>query len=124
MSRQKPIIQIDAKKQKELGILSDLRSVRPSVYRYAKKLEQRLREKDKEKGRDGWHDGRFYYYLYNVRGCYNKLVNILQLRNINKLKDKDIHLAIKKCVDGGNFLMMLVDNLRDELLKRGVRLHK
>ena len=102
-------------------LLLESTEVRPTVYWYARRMEQRLKEKDAERGKNGWHDGRFYYYLHNVINCYNKLVNILLLRNITKLKEKEIHLAIKKCIDGGNFYMMLADNMRDELLKRGIK---
>ena len=94
--------------------------VRPAVDWYAKRMEKRLREKDASRGKDGWHDGKFYFYIHEIRKCYNKLVNILLLRDISKLKEEKIHLAIKKCIDGGNFFMMLADNLRDELMKRGI----
>ena len=99
-------------------------SVRPSVYLHARKMENRLREKDKEKGKDGWHDGKIYYYVVKVMNCYNKILEIFCVRDIDKLKEKDVHLALKKCYDGSNFFMMLADNLRDELLNRGVKLHK
>ncbi len=133
MSRQKPIIQIDAKKQRELAIDSEMgvdkaedyilehTEVRPTVYWHAKRMEKRLREKDIERGKDGWHDGRFYFYIHEIRKCYNKIVNILLLRDVTKLKENEIYLAIKKCIDGSNFYMMLADNLRDELAKRGIK---
>ena len=108
-------------------------SVRPSVYLHARKMESRLREKDKEKGKDGWHDGNLYYYLEKAAGCIQTISEkaeitftrggITQKAN-SDIKEKDIFLAIKKCYDGSNFLMMLADNLRDELLERGIKLHK
>ena len=103
------------------NVLLESIEVRPAVYWYAKSMEKRLKEKDIKRGKDGWHDGRFYFYIHEIRKCYNKLVNILLLRNINKLKEKDINLAIKKCIDGSNFYMMTADNLRDELIKRGAK---
>ena len=95
-------------------------SVRPSVYLYARKMESRLREKDAT-NKNGWHDGRIYYHLNKAKKCYLKIVNIFCFKNVRELKEKEIHLAIKKCIDGGNFYMMLADNLRDELIKRGVK---
>jgi len=94
-------------------------SVRPSVYLYARKMESRLRENDREKGKDGWHDGKIYYYLRKVKKCYLKIIDVFYMKNTKELKEKDIHLAIKKCIDLGNYAMMLADNLRDELIKRG-----
>ncbi len=105
-------------------------SVRPSVYLYARKMESRLREKDKEKGKDGWHDRNLYYYLKKVAGCLKQILDIIKITIMgeiltpfsnSKIVEEDILIAIKKCIDGGNFLMMLADNLRDELLKRGIK---
>jgi len=94
--------------------------VRPVVDWYAKRMEKRLREKDKSRGKDGWHDGQLYYYLRNVKKCYLKIIDTFYMKKVEKFTEKDIHLAIKKCIDGGNFFMMLADNLRDELIKRGI----
>ncbi len=108
-------------------------SVRPSVYLHARKMESRLRENDKKKGKDGWHNGNLYYYLKKVADCTKIILDVIKVTIIGELleplrnKDiveKDIYLAIKKCYDGSNFFMMLADNLRDELLERGVKLHK
>ena len=108
-------------------------SVRHSVYLHARKMESRLREKDKKKGKDGWHDGNFNYYTAKVFECLKTVWDIIPTtiigeatihRKDSDMKEKEIHLAIKKCYDGSNFFMMLADNLRDELLKRGVKLHK
>ena len=104
-----------------VGKLTDIRSVRPAVYWYIRIMEKRLKEKDATRGKDGWHDGRFYYYLLEARKCYNKIINILLLRNIDKIKEKEIRYIIKKCVDGSNFFMMVADNLRNELIKRGIK---
>lgn len=104
--------------------------VRPTVYWYARRMEMRLKEKDKKHSRDGWHDGKFYYYLAKVARCVSKILGITEVATIGEavihkessdIKEKDIHLAIKKCIDGGNFFMMLADNLRDELVKRGIK---
>lgn len=95
-------------------------SVRPSVYLYARKMESRLREKDKEKGKDGWHDGKLIYYLKKVSGCLVIILGIIKGKENSEIHKTGIHLAIKKCIDGGNFFMMLADNLRDELIKRGI----
>lgn len=96
-------------------------SVRPSVYLHARKMESRLKEKDAEKGKDGWHDGKLYYYLKKVSKCLVIILKTIRGKENKEIKEKDIHLAIKKCYDGSNFLMMLADNLRDELLKRGIK---
>ena len=106
-------------------------SVRPSVYLHARKMESRLREKDKEKGRDGWHDGAFPFYIERAMMCLYKIAQKLKtgkdtkeyigIKEANQLKVDDIHWLLKKCYDGSNFLMMLADNLRDDLIKRGVR---
>lgn len=117
---------------KAIQFLSELGlgSVRPSVYLHARKMESRLREKDEEKGEDGWRDGKLYYYISNVANCVNRIVVTvatpmmgvhIEERKIGDIKVKDIHLALKKCYDGSNFLMMLADNLRDELVKRGIK---
>ena len=104
--------------------------VRPIVYWYAKRMEYRLREKDAIRGEDGWHDGKLYYYLAKTASCIKKILDIIKItvigraiieKNNSDIKEKDIHLAIKKCIDGGNFLMMLADNFRDELVKRGIK---
>ena len=97
-------------------------SVRPSVYLHARKMESRLREKDKKKGKDGWHDGNLIYYLLKSHECLKIILDIIKGKEKNKLHETGIYLAIKKCYDGSNFLMMLADNLRDELLERGVKL--
>ena len=103
--------------------------VRPTVYWYAKRMEKRLREKDKKHKGNNWLDGNFYYYLTKAATCMKNILGIISItqfagcilheRNSN-IKEKDIYFAIKKCIDGGNFFMMLADNLRDELLKRGM----
>jgi len=95
-------------------------SVRPSVYWYAKRLEHRLREKDKIRGHDGWHDGNITYYLMKTSECTSKILEIIKGKENSEIHKTGIHLAIKKCIDGGNFFMMLADNLRDELMKRGI----
>jgi len=110
--------------KREEEMLSDFRSVRPSVYLHAKKMESRLREKDKEKGKDGWHDGELYYYLKKTSECLVIILKTTRGKENKEIKGNDIHLALKKCYDGSNFFMMLADNLRDELVKRGVKLHK
>ena len=110
------------------GEIEKIEEVRPSVFLYAKDMENRLREKDEEKGKDGWHDGKLCYYLTLTADCVNRIfVKIaipmlgesMQEIKVRDIKEKDIHLVIKKCIDGGNFFMMLADNLRDELIKRG-----
>lgn len=103
--------------------------VRPVIDWYAQRMEKRLREKDKEKGKDGWHDGDLFYYLANATGCMEIITKIVEptfirvgmtQKKSSDIHEQAIHLAIKKCIDGGNFLMMLADNLRDELTKRGI----
>lgn len=106
-------------------------SVRPSVYLHARKMESRLREKDKEKGKDGWHDGKFPYYIERAMVCLYKIAQKLKtgeeilgyidIKQADELKNTDIHWLLKKCYDGSNFLMMLADNLRDELTRRGIK---
>lgn len=96
--------------------------VRPVVNWYAFRMEKRLREKDSSKGKDGWHDGKLYYYLKKTSDCLVILLSIVRAKGNDEIKEKDIHLAIKKCIDGGNFFMMLADNLRDELIKKGINL--
>ena len=101
--------------------------VRPTIDWYAKRMEKRLKEKDITYGEDGWHDGDLYYYLEKAASCIQMISKIAEITFIrvgiaqkanSDIKEKDIHLAIKKCIDGSNFLMMLADNLRDELIKR------
>ena len=94
--------------------------VRPSVYWYAKRMEYRLREKDATRGKDGWHDGKLIYYLKKSSECLVIILGIIRGKENNELHETGIHLAIKKCIDSGNFFMMLADNLRDELIKRGI----
>ena len=95
-------------------------NVRPTVDWYAKRMDKRLREKDKERGFAGWHDGKIYYYAGKAKDCLLVIFNILNYQHMQDLKEKKIHLLIKKCIDGGNFFMMLADNFRDELIKRGI----
>lgn len=114
-----------------VGKLTDIRSVRPAVYWYCRIMESRLREKDKEKGKDGWHDGKTNYYIRKAMECLffiaesmrNKKDDIqhIGIAPCSEIKNKNIYILIKKCVDGSNFLMMLADNLRDELIKRGIK---
>jgi len=92
--------------------------VRPTVYWYAKKMEMRLRQKDAEKGREGWHDGKLLYYLAKSADCMRTIHDIIKIDK--PIPNRSIHTVIKKCYDGGNFFMMLADNLRDELIKRGI----
>lgn len=95
--------------------------VRPSVYLHARKMENRLREKDAIRGKDGWHDGNITYFLKKTSECTIKILEIIEGKQNNEIHETGIHLAIKKCYDGSNFLMMLADNLRDELVKRGIK---
>ena len=92
--------------------------VRSEVYWYAKRMEMRLREKDATKGHNGWRDGKLHYYLKKVASCTALILGII--RAGKNMHGMGIHLAIKKCIDGGNFFMMLADNLKDELVKRGI----
>jgi len=96
----------------------EIDNVRTVVNWYAKRMEKRLREKDKLRGEDGWHDGKLIYYLKEASGCLSKILGIIRAKENDEIKEKDIHLAIKKCIDGGNFFMMLADNFRDELIRR------
>lgn len=107
--------------------------VRPTVYWYAKRLENRLRLKDKSH-KHGWLDGNLRYYIVRIFECWKEAVQPLQYESSKLLAvqqrkgmkyptditQKDVELAIKKCVDGGNFFMMLADNLRNILLERGL----
>jgi len=113
------------------GEIEKIEEVRPSVFLYAKGMENRLREKDEERGKDGWHDGKCPYYIERAMVCLFTIAQKLKtgkdtkeyigIKEADQLKEDDIHFLIKKCIDGGNFLMMLADNLRDELIKRGVK---
>lgn len=111
-------------------LLMNLDNVRNVVDWYAKRMEKRLREKDATRGKDGWHDGKLYYYLAKSSDCMRAIISILEItitrgniiqKKNSDIKEKDIHFAIKKCIDGGNFLMMLADNLRDILLERDIK---
>ena len=118
------------KVSKDWKRLTKIDFARPTVDWYAHRMEKRLKEKDATKGKDGWHDGNLYYYLKKVSDCLKLILDIIKitiigelfepLRN-SKIEEADIHLAIKKCIDGGNYFMMLADNLRDELTKRGMK---
>lgn len=102
--------------------------VRPVIKWFAFGMEKRLREKDNEKGKDGWHDGKLNYYiskamedlLFVVESIRNRNDNIqnIGINPCNKIKSKDIITLMKKCIDSSNFIMMLADNFRDELTKR------
>lgn len=104
-------------------LLMNIDNVRNVVDWYAKRMEKRLKAKDAVQGKDGWHDGNLSYYLAKTAGCVSFVSDIIRVKT-NKDKEiveANIHLAIKKCIDGGNFFMMLADNLRDELIKRGIK---
>lgn len=111
-------------------LLMNIDNVRNVVDWYAKRMEKRLKENDAIKGKEGWHDGKLYYYLAKSADCMKVILHILEItitrggiiqKENNDIKEKDIHLAIKKCIDGGNFFMMLADNSRDILLERGIK---
>lgn len=111
-------------------LLMNIDNVRNVVDWYAKRMEKRLKEKDATKGKDGWHDGKPYYYLAKSSDCLRVIISILDIeitrgeiiqKDNNDIKEKDIYLAIKKCIDSGNYNMMLADNLRDILLERGIK---
>ena len=102
-------------------LLMNIDNVRNVVDWYAKRMEKRLKEKDSTRGKDGWHDGMLYYYLKKVLECILMLGKMIKGKKNREIKEKDIHLAIKKCIDGGNFLMILADNFRDILLERGMK---
>ncbi len=93
-------------------------SVRPSVYLYARKMESRLKQKDAKKGYDGWHDGKLLYYLAKIADCIRTIHEIIKIEH---MPNRSIYTAIKKCIDLRNYAMMLADNLRDELIKRGIK---
>lgn len=100
--------------------------VRPVIDWYAKRMEKRLKAKDAVQGKDGWHDGNLSYYLAKTAGCVSLISDIIRVKtNKNKeIHETGIHLAIKKCIDGGNYFMMLADNMRDELIRRGEKNEK
>ena len=117
-------LQILRKGEKEMKteLLLERTEVRPTVYWYAQRLEQRLRQKDSTKGYDGWHDGKLIYYLVKATDCMRAIHEIIKIgeKPEKQIPNRSIHTAIKKCIDAGNFFMMLADNLRDELTKRGI----
>ncbi len=135
------IDQIMEEIDKEQRLLINIDNVRPTVDWYAQRMEKRLKEKSATRGEDGWHDGKLAYYAMVAMKCLENIIGLFKednrqfpnapiinplsvditLEGIGNIKEKDIHFAIKKCIDGGNFLMMLADNFRDELIKRGIR---
>lgn len=104
--------------------------VRLSVYWWARKMENRLRLKDKSH-KLGWLDGNLQHYILQIFKCWQGAVKAIQYKP-SKLSDKlgikdhdditqgDINLAIKKCIDLSNYAMMLADNLRNILLEKGI----
>lgn len=122
-------------------LLINIDNVRPTVDWYAQRMEKRLKEKNATRGKDSWHDGKLAYYTMMAIKCLNNIVSLfreddrqfpnegiinplsldIKLEGIGNIKEKDIHFAIKKCIDGGNFFMKLADNFRDELIKRGIK---
>ena len=120
-------------KKKTCDYMLSNTEVRAEVYWWAKKMEMRLRAKDKSH-KKGWLDGNLNYYVLQVFGCWHTLVKaikytksqLLVMKQKTGIKDKDditqdeIDLAIKKCYDGSNYFMMLADNLRNITLERGI----
>jgi len=115
----------------EEALILENTEVRPTVYWYARRLENRLRLKDKSH-KNGWLDGNLQYYIVRIFECWKEAVHTLQyhisvsnkgkaIKDHKDITEKEIDLAIKKCVDGGNFFMMLADNLRNILLERGIK---
>ena len=108
--------------------------VRPQLYWWVKKMEARLITKDKSH-KKGWLDGDLHYYVVSVFKCWSQVVKAIQyppspllvkqqpkgIKYHDDLTDKDIELAVKKCVDGANFFMMLADNLREIIKERGIK---
>lgn len=109
----------------EVGVV-----LRPSVEWWSQSMEKRLREKDPEKGTNGWHDKKLPYYIERAMVCLYTVTQTLKtgkdteeyigIEFPEKLSNETLHFLTKKCLDGSNFLMMLADNLRDELVKRGI----
>ena len=108
--------------------------MRPTVKLFAEEMEERLKKKDKSH-KYGWLDGDLHYYVVSVFKCWSQAVKAIQyppspllvkqqpkgIKYHDDLTDKDIELAVKKCVDGANFFMMLADNLRNILKERGIK---
>jgi len=94
--------------------------LRPIVNWYAERMEKRLKEKDAIRGHESWHDGNITYYLKKTSECTVKVLEVIGGKENREIHETGIHLAIKKCIDGSNYFMMLADNLRDELIKRGI----
>ena len=109
-------------------------ALRPTLEEWAKKMEFRLRAKDKSH-KKGWLDGNLHYYIVVIFECWREAVKAISfehkilvagekrvskgIKDHDKINAKEIELAIKKCVDGANFFMMLADNLRNIIKERG-----
>lgn len=111
--------------------------VRPQLYWWVKRMENRLSLKDKSH-KYGWLDGKLRYYIIRIFECWKEAVEPLHhqttglilrqskqkaIKEPSEITQKDVESAIKKCVDGANFFMMLADNLRNILLERGIKVN-
>ena len=77
--------------------------MRPAVDRFGDRMEERLAEKDEEKGELGYREA-------SVRKLGADLQRQLVMFNL-ALQSKRKDMIIKRAVDAANYLMMMVDNL-------------
>ena len=112
--------------------------LRPTVYWWAKRMENRLRLKDKSH-KHGWLDGNLHFYIVWIFKSWKAAVKAIQfvstvivdpslpsritsgIKEHKDITNEDVEKCIKKCIDGANFFMMLADNLRNILLERGIK---
>lgn len=117
------------------NILLEKVEVRSTVYWWARRMENRLRLKDKSH-KLGWLDGDLQHYVVQTMECWRKTVQAISyvpskllthqqpkgIKHYSEITDKEVNQAIKKLVDLSNFAMMLADNLRNILLERGIKI--
>jgi len=84
--------------------------LRPSVRRWAGRMEKELRLNE---SKGGWEDEDYNYLLDRAKENL-KEIKIRKLYGMNP-KLIDINYVIKCCADCSNFCMMLADNLEGEL---------
>lgn len=77
--------------------------VRPAIARFADRMQERMAEKDEEKGEFGYRE-------LSVRVLHADLQRQLVMLNA-AINSKGTKMVIKRAVDSANYLMMIVGRL-------------